>query len=147
MSQHEVIATLQDGMHFTVDTGDGQPPIPLDADPDVGGQDRGVRPLKLMLSSVAGCTSMDVISILRKKRQDVTGLQVKVAADQHTGGHPHLYTKLYVTYIVSGRNVDPAAVERAIELSTTKYCPAINLLRQIIPVETRYEIVEVVASS
>lgn len=136
-----VHAVFKEGMHFSVDTFDGVPPIDLDAAEDVGGQGKGSRPLKLILASVAGCTGMDVISILRKKRQDVTGLELDVSGDRRED-HPRTFTKIYVKYIITGRDVDPRAVERAIELSETKYCPAINLIGSIIPVESSYEIVE-----
>lgn len=140
MKSEEVNVVLEAGMHFTVDTGAGMP-IHLDAAPEVGGQGKGARPLRLMLASVGGCTAMDVISILRKKRQDVTGLEVRVRGDRQDE-HPRLYTRIYMTYVVTGHTVDPRAVERAIELSETRYCPAINLLKQVVPVESNYEIVE-----
>jgi putative redox protein len=127
-------------MHFvgTADTGFN---LTLDAAPAVGGQDMGFRPLELMLVSLAGCTGMDVISILKKKRQAVTGFEVRVDAEQ-AGDHPHVYTDLRVTYIVRGRNLEPAAVARSIELSMTKYCPAIAMLRHTANITPAYEIVE-----
>jgi putative redox protein len=81
---------------------------------------------------------MDVLSILRKKRQQVSGLSVEVQgsrADQH----PRVYTRFEVLYKVRGTNIDPQAVARAIELSTTRYCPVIGLLGKVAPVATRYE--------
>jgi putative redox protein len=132
--------TWKGDMHFTAttDTGFG---LTLDADPSVGGQDMGFRPLELMLVSLAGCTAMDVISILKKKRQDVTGFEVRVEGDQ-AGDHPKVYTDIRVLYIVRGRNIDPAAVERSIELSETKYCPASAMLRHAANITSSYEIVE-----
>ncbi|RME48366.1 MAG: OsmC family peroxiredoxin [Chloroflexi bacterium] len=132
--------TWKGDMHFTgtTDTGFG---LTLDADPSVGGQDMGFRPLELMLVSLAGCTAMDVISILRKKRQDVTGFEVRVEADQ-ANDHPRVYTDIRVVYMVRGRNIDPAAVERSIELSETKYCPASAMLRKTARITSRYEIID-----
>jgi len=134
--------TWQGRMSFdgTADTGFH---IPLDSHPDVGGDNTGFRPLELMAVSLAGCTAMDVISILRKKKQDVTGFQVKVHADQATE-HPHVFTSVKFVYIVSGKAIDPAAVERAIELSTTKYCAANAMLSKAVQIEHSYEIKEVV---
>ena len=89
--------------------------------------------------SMAGCTAMDVLAILRKKRQQVSGLSVEVQgsrADQH----PRVYTRFDVLYRVRGINIDPQAVARAIELSTTRYCPVIGLLGKVAEVATRYEI-------
>src|SRR5687767_2026678 len=97
--------------------------VPLDADPGVGGTDSGFRPLELLAISLAGCTAMDVISILRKKRQDVTAFDVRVHTEQQAE-HPHVFTSAKIFYVVSGHQVAEAAVLRAIELSTLKYCPA-----------------------
>lgn len=138
----EVRVTLKDGMHFV---GMPHPPhddflVPLDSAEDFGGQGKGARPQSLLLVSLAGCTGMDVISILRKKRQEVTAFEIAVRgvkADEH----PKVYTHIWVTYRVTGRDVDPAAVERAIELSLTRYCPVAGLLRQVVPIETAYEII------
>ena len=90
---------------------------------------------------MAGCTAMDVISILRKKRQQVSGLRVEVQG-RRAEQHPRVYTRFEVLYRVRGTAIDPRAVERAIELSTTRYCPVINLLGKVAPVTTRYEIEE-----
>lgn len=115
--------------------------VPMGADPSVGGANDGFRPLELMAVSLAGCTAMDVISILGKKRQDVTGFEVLVHADQFDG-HPHVFTQAVITYQVTGRNVDEAAVTRAIELSATRYCPAQAMLAKVFPMTLNYEIYE-----
>jgi putative redox protein len=123
-------ATASSGFHVKLDTA-----------PSVGGEDDGFRPLELMLVSLAGCTAMDVISILRKKRQDVTNFEVRVNAEQ-TDDHPHVFTKMQVEYVVTGRGVSADAVKRAIELSETKYCPAQAMLGKIIPMELNFTIHE-----
>lgn len=115
--------------------------VPLGADPAVGGANDGFRPLELMAVSLAGCTAMDVISILTKKRQAVTRFDVKVHAEQ-AHDHPHVFTSAVVTYIVTGRGIDEAALLRAIELSATRYCPAQAMLAKVVPMELRYEIHE-----
>lgn len=132
--------TWKGDMHFTA-TADTGFRLTLDAAPSVGGQGMGFRPLELMLVSLAGCTGMDVISILKKKRQDVTGFEVHAEGDQ-ASDFPKVYTDIRVTYIVRGRDIDPAAVERSIELSETKYCPATAMLRQAANITSSYEIVE-----
>src|SRR5713226_727346 len=131
--------TLVDGLHFAGDI-DGVR-IDLDAEENVGGVGAGPQPHRLLLLAMASCTAMDVISILRKKRQQVSGLSVQVQgsrADQH----PKVYTRFEVLYRVRGTNIDPRAVERSIELSTTRYCPVIGMLGKVAPVTTRYEIEE-----
>jgi putative redox protein len=115
--------------------------IALGADPAVGGDDDGFRPLELMAISLAGCTAMDVISILQKKRQDVTAFEVNVHAER-AEQHPKVFTHVTVEYRVTGRHVDPAAVERAIELSETAYCPAQAMLAKAVTIEHAYQIIE-----
>jgi putative redox protein len=131
-------------MHFEGFTGDANQDlfaIQLDASEAAGGQGKGVRPAKLILVALAGCMGMDVLSILRKKRQDVTDLEVHTHAER-TSEHPKVYTHIRVTFRITGQQVDPAAVERAIELSMTKYCPTANLLKPVVPIETDYQIIE-----
>lgn len=131
--------TLTEGMHFVGALDSFR--IDLDAEKYVGGVGAGPQPHRLLLLALAGCTAMDVISILRKKRQQVSGLNVEVhgrRADQH----PKVYTQIEVLYRVRGNHVDPQAVERSIELSKTRYCPVIAMLGKVAEVTTRYEIEE-----
>ncbi len=132
--------TWKNGMSFTgsADTGFD---LPLGADPGAGGANDGFRPLELMAVSLAGCTAMDVISILRKKQQDVTAFEVQVSAEQQHE-HPHVFIRAVITYLVTGHNIAEAAVTRAIELSATKYCPAQTMLAKAFPMDLVYEIYE-----
>lgn len=113
--------------------------IPLDASPRVGGHEMGVRPMELMLTSLAGCTAMDVLSILRKKRQEITGFEVQVEGTRQDE-HPKVYTEIWVRFSITGVDVDPVAVERAIELSRDKYCAAAATLRHTATLHYDYEI-------
>lgn len=88
---------------------------------DNGEGDTGPRPAELLGVALAGCTAMDVLSILRKKRQDVTRYEVRVSGEQ-VDGHPHNFTRFDLVHVVEGPAVDVAAVRRAIELSCTRYC-------------------------
>ena len=97
--------------------------IPLGTSPDLGGDNDGFRPMELLAIGLAGCTAMDVISILQKKKQAVTAFEVRVHADQ-AEEHPHVFTKIVIEYVVRGHAVEQAAVERAVQLSADKYCPA-----------------------
>ncbi len=132
--------TWKDGLSFTgsADTGFT---LPLGADPSVGGANDGFRPLELMAISLAGCTAMDVISIIRKKKQEVTAFEVKVQTEQQSE-HPHVFTSAVITYQVSGQAIDEAAVVRAIELSASRYCPAQSMLAKAFPIKLVYEIYE-----
>ena len=136
----EAKVTWSNGMTFSGTANSGFT-VPLGADPSVGGANDGFRPLELMAVSLAGCTAMDVISILGKKRQDVTAFEVRVHADQQ-GEHPHVFTQAVITYLVTGHAVDEAAVLRAIELSATRYCPAQSMLAKAFPMTLQYEIYE-----
>jgi putative redox protein len=131
--------TLVEGMHFegAIDSFH----IDLDAEEGVGGRGAGPQPHRLLLLALAGCTAMDVISILRKKRQQISGLTVAVQGSR-AEQHPKVYTQVEVFYRVRGNNVDPRAVERSIELSKTRYCPVMATLSKTAEVTTRYEIEE-----
>ncbi len=132
--------TWKGRMSFT-GTADSGHAIPLGTSLDVGGDDDGLRPMELMALSLAGCTAMDVISILSKKRQEVTGFEVKVHAER-AQEHPKVITRAVVTYVVTGKGVDEAALLRALELSAVRYCPAQAMLGRVFPLELRYEIHE-----
>jgi len=115
--------------------------LPLGSSPKVGGDNDGFRPLELMAISLAGCTAMDVISILSKKRQDVKDFQVKVAAER-SDQHPKVFTSAVIEYHVAGVDIAESAVTRSIELSADTYCPAQAMLAKIIPLELQYFIYE-----
>jgi len=136
----DATVTLDQGMAFQGTASSGFT-LNMDASPSAGGEDNGFRPMELLLVGLGGCTSMDVVSILRKKRQDVSGFEVQLHADQ-AKDHPHVFTDISIKYIVRGRNVDPKAVERAIELSTTKYCSAHAMLSHTATITSDYEIIE-----
>ncbi len=115
--------------------------LPLDADPSVGGESKGFSPFELLALGVAGCTAMDVISILLKKRQEVTALEVRLR-DERATEHPKVFTRLEIEYIVTGRAVDPAAVERAVQLSNDKYCGAIAMVKHTAEIVSKITVVE-----
>lgn len=130
---------LVEGMHFAGEI-DGFS-IDLDAEESAGGRGKGTQPMRLLLLGMAGCTAMDVISILRKKRQRISALEVEVRGDRREE-HPRTYERAEILYRVRGEGVDPKAVERAIELSETRYCPAIATLGETAQITSRYEIEE-----
>jgi putative redox protein len=133
-------AVWRDDLMFTGVSGNGFT-VPLDTTRTNGGHDSGIGPMDLLLTALAGCTGMDVISILRKKQQDVTGFEVQVEgvrADEH----PRTWKEIWVKFVVSGRHVDPAAVERAIELSRDKYCGVSATLKHTATMHYSQEIIE-----
>ena len=111
--------------------------ITLRAEPSIGDDDEGFEPMELVAIGLAGCTGMDVISILQKKRQEVTAFEVQVHAERALE-FPKVFTNIIIEYIVEGHNIEPAAVERSIELSATKYCPVQAMLDKACHIEHKY---------
>lgn len=132
--------TWQGNMRF-VGMPDSGFPVQIDADPSLGGTEGGIRPMEMIALGLASCTAMDVISILEKKRQQVSHFEVKVNAPR-SPEYPKVFTSAVITYIAVGRSIQEAAILRAIELAATKYCPAQFMLAQAFPMELRYEIYE-----
>src|SRR5579863_658149 len=122
-------ATLETGMRFTAESGSGHH-VMLDAASDGGGENLGFRPMELLLVGLAGCTGMDVISILRKKRQEVTGYEVQVRGVRAVD-HPMVFVEITVEHVVTGHSLHPEAVERAIALSENRYCGAGAMLGKV----------------
>lgn len=110
--------------------------VPLGTSPEVGGDDDGLRPMELLAIGLAGCTAMDVISILKKKKQDVSSFEVHVHADV-SNEHPKVFSRITIEYIVGGAQVERSAVERAVQLSAEKYCPAQAMFSKILPIELK----------
>ena len=115
--------------------------VSMGALPAVGGKDDGFRPMELIAIGLAGCTAMDVISILRKKKQDVTAFEVQVRAER-SQEHPKVFTRLEIEYILRGNDLSREAVERAVQLSTDTYCPAQAMFKQIAPMDLKITITE-----
>lgn len=135
-----VRSQLAEGMRFVAEAGSGHA-VTLDAAEHSGGHGTGFVPMEMLLVGLAGCTGMDVISILRKKHQEVLGYEVRVRGER-AEDHPMVFTTITVEHIVTGRNVNPQAVARAIELSATKYCGAGAMLGKTAMLTHTFRIVE-----
>jgi putative redox protein len=122
-------------------TADSGHKVPLSAKLSEGGDGSGFTPMELIATGLAGCTALDVISILTKKRQDVTDFEVQVHATR-AAEHPKVFTRAVIEYLVTGRGIDEAAVLRSIELSATRYCPAHGMFKKVFPIEMKYHIFE-----
>jgi len=116
-------------------------PVQMDAELAPGETAGGACPMEFIALGLAGCTAMEVISILQKTRQQVTQFEVRVEAPR-SEDHPRVFTSALITYLVTGKNVEESSVLRAIELSATKYCPAQFMLAQVFPMDLHYEIYE-----
>ena len=115
--------------------------LPLGANPQVGGDNDGFRPMELIAIGIAGCTAMDVISVLQKKRQNVTAFEVQLHSQQ-AQDYPRVFTQIEIEYLISGDDIDETAVQRAIELSENKYCPAQAMFNQILSIKLSYNILQ-----
>ena len=132
---------LVDGMTFKGISGSGHDAF-MDAEPAAGGQEQGARPMEMVLLGFGGCTGMDVISILRKMRQDVSGYEVRLVGDR-TEQQPTVFTDITVEHVVRGRNLNVDSVRRAVELSVTRYCPVSAMLRKGgVAITDRYRVID-----
>jgi len=136
----KVSVNWQGNMTFTGTAPSGFP-VQMDADSNFGGTNSGIRPMELIAFGLAGCTAMDIISILQKKRQEVKQFEVRIDAPR-SPEYPKVFTRASITYVITGHNVDENAVLRSIELTATKYCPAQIMLERAFPMELHYEIYE-----
>jgi putative redox protein len=114
----------------------------MDAPADSRGEGTGPRPIELLLYALGGCTGMDVVSVLEKKRLDVRGVELTVTGTQREDVYPHYYGSINVHYTVTGVDVPDSAVARAIELSETKYCSVKGALGPQVTVTTSFSVVE-----
>jgi len=137
----ECTVRWHDGMSFIAETGSGHL-VAMDGAPEAGGRNLAPRPMELMLAGAGGCTSYDVISILRKGRQDIVDCAVKLTAERATED-PKVFTRIDMHFVVTGRGLKPETVERAVKLSAEKYCSASIMLGKTAQVNHTWEIVEV----
>ncbi|MBE7526669.1 MAG: OsmC family protein [Nitrosomonas sp.] len=131
--------TWQEGVSFLGQTGSGHSVL-MDGAPEAGGKNQGPRPMEMMLLGLGGCTAFDVVHILRKGRLAITGCQVEMDAQRATED-PKVFTHIHLHFIVTGKDLDPRQVERAIQLSAEKYCSASMMLKATVNITHDYEII------
>jgi putative redox protein len=136
----ECTVRWHNGMSFVAETGSGHM-VAMDGPPDSGGRNLAPRPMEMVLAGTGGCTSFDVVMILKRGRQEVTGCEVKINADR-AEVDPKVFTRINFHYIVTGKALKPEAVERAIKLSAEKYCSASIMLAKTAEMSHTWEIVE-----
>lgn len=136
----DATVTLREGMMFSARSGSGNE-ITLDVATVEGGQNQGPSPMELLLMGTAGCTAMDVISILRKKRQNVTAYEVRIHGTR-APTHPMVFTDITIEHIVTGHAVEEAAVAHAVELSATKYCSAEAMMSKTAQIKVTHRVLE-----
>lgn len=115
--------------------------IVMDAYPEAGGSNQGPTPLETLLMGAAGCSAMDVISILQKKQQQVDSYRIEISGVRAPEGEwPRPYVSMTIRHIVKGPNLDPAAVARSVQLSDEKYCSVLATLRAKPEITSEWEI-------
>jgi putative redox protein len=129
-----------DGMCFMAETGSGHAFV-MDGAPEGGGRNLGPRPMETVLAGTGGCTAYDVVLILKRSRQDVTGCEVLLKSER-AESDPKVFTKIHFHFIVRGRGLKPSMVENAIRLSHDKYCSASIMLGKMAEITHDYEIIE-----
>ena len=139
MSQRTAVVQQVKGMTFAA-RADSNHWVTMDGPPELGGSNAGSRPKELVLMALGGCTGSDVASILQKKRVPVRDFRITLTA-QTAEEHPQVFTAIHVEYVFVGEGIDPGIVERAIELSTTKYCAVSAMLRASVTITHSYRIV------
>ncbi len=132
--------TYVDGLQFVGEAASGHA-IVMDGDADVGGKNTGLRPMELLLIGLGGCSGMDVASILRKKREEVTGLEVNLDGVK-ASEYPMKYTGITVEFVIRGRNISEEAVKRAVHLSMDKYCSVKATLEGAAKIDFSYRIIQ-----
>lgn len=116
--------------------------VVLDGAPDAGGRNLGMRPMEMLLIGMGGCTSFDVVTILKKARQQVADCVAEIEAER-ADIVPKVFTKIHVHFVISGKALNPVQVERAVKLSAEKYCSASIMLGKVAEITHDFEIVEV----
>jgi putative redox protein len=138
MSKRNAVVKLLQGITFAA-KGDSHHWVMMDGPEDFGGSNAGSRPKELLLFALGGCTASDVLPILKKKRAPIKGFQINLAANAREE-HPQVFTDIHLEYVFYGDGINPADVERAIELSTTKYCSVSAMLRASVTLTHSYRI-------
>lgn len=136
MAKKEALVRHMQGMTFAGKADSGHW-VMMDGPAQLGGSDAGARPKELVLIALGGCTGSDVAAILQKKRIPFEDFELHLTANV-AEEHPQVYTSIHIEYVVYGENINPADVERAIELSTTKYCSVSAMLRASVEITHSY---------
>ena len=130
-----------DNMTFVGESGSGHAVV-MDGAPEHGGRNIGFRPMEMLLLGLGGCTAFDVVMILNKARQRFAGCYVEIEAERAEEA-PRVFTRIHAHFVVSGKNLDPGKVEKAVKLSAEKYCSASKMFESTAQISHDFEIVEV----
>ena len=132
--------TLQEGSTFEGVAGSGHR-VTMDVAPEVGGRNLGLRPMEMVLLGLGGCTAIDVLHMLRKGRQPITDMRVELDAER-ANDVPKVFTRIHLHFVFTGAGLDPHKIERAMNLSASKYCSASMMLNKTAEMTHDFEIVK-----
>ena len=135
-----ILKRLDDAYHLEAVNEEGCK-IETDGSPEIGGSNKGMRPMQLLLAGTGSCSSIDIISILKKQKQDLQDIEVEVTAEREKDKVPALFTEIHVHYKLTG-DLDEAKVKRAVDLSVNKYCSVIKILEKTASVSSSYEVIK-----
>jgi len=140
MSEHKAVVKQVSGITFVGKTDDTNSWVTMDGPDNFGGSNASIRPKELLLLSLGGCTSADVIAIMQKKRVKLDDFQVNITAEQ-TEKHPKVYSKINLEYVFTGKEIKEKDVERAIQLSQEMYCGVTAMLQKSVEITHNYKII------
>ncbi len=129
-----------DNMSFVGESASGHSVV-MDGPPEAGGRDLGIRPMEMLLLGLGGCSSFDVVSMLKKGRQNISNCEVEISA-QRANSEPKVFTEIHLHFVLEGKNLSETKVARAIELSAEKYCSASIMLGKTAVVTHDYEVIQ-----
>ncbi len=130
---------LNDAFHFEASNENGNK-VHIDASPDIGGTNQGMRPMQMLLAAMGGCSSIDIVNILKKQKQDLKDIKVTVTGDREEGAVPSLFVKVHAHFKLFGK-LDKDKAEKAVSLSVDKYCSVAKTLEKTAEVTYSFEIV------
>jgi putative redox protein len=134
------IGRLNNGFHMEAVNEQGRS-IQMDASPDIGGTNQGMRPMQVLLAAMGGCSSIDVINILKKQRQDLRDIKITVTGEREKDAVPSLYTDVHAHFKLFG-NIDPDKAEKAVSLSVEKYCSVVKTMEKTAKITYSFEIIK-----
>ena len=134
------INRLNDAFHFEASNENGNK-VQIDASPDIGGTNQGMRPMQMLLAALGGCSGIDVVNILKKQKQDLKDIKITVTGERETGAIPSLFTDVHAHYKLIG-SIDKDKAEKAVSLAVDKYCSVAKTLESTAKVTYSFEVVE-----
>ncbi|MFA9290462.1 MAG: OsmC family protein [Solirubrobacteraceae bacterium] len=138
----KVTLKQQNGLFYFLGKSENGVEVKIDASPDIGGEEKGVRPMELLLYGIGGCSAIDVVLVLKKQKEEVTNISLEIEGFREKIGEASPFKKINVHFIIEGKNISSSKVERAIKLSMEKYCSATKTLEAGVEITHSYTILE-----